>query len=69
MAGGVYLGVVGIWLALQGTGMDDITGETEKRSLKNSKANSVISKQNTHILAIFRINDTWKDFLHGAWFR
>lgn len=53
MAGGVHLGVVGIQLALQGTGMDDITRETEKRSLKNSKTNSVISKQNTHILEVF----------------
>ena len=53
MARGVHLGVVGIWLALQGTGMDDVTSETEKRSLKTSKTNSAISKQNTHILEGF----------------
>lgn len=53
MAGGVHPGVVGIRLALEGTGMDDVTRETEKRSLKNSKTNSVISKQNTYILEDF----------------
>lgn len=30
MAGGVHLGVVGMWLSLQGTGIDDVTNETEE---------------------------------------
>ena len=53
MAGGIHPGVVGIWLALQGTGMDDINSVTEKRPLNSSKTTSVISKQNTHILQDF----------------